>query len=315
MLTYLDKTDFSSVDFNFNPHLGESWRDRLRDKADTLIRRPLYKLIYNQKFAHLPDRSDLVLPEKGMSTIARRQWLNRHIPLKNSRILVIGCGDGWDFGSYLRFQPKEIVGVDLYNFSQCWQQIKDYVAKAELPTKVTFQQSDISDLDRNIIGEFDVICSDAVFEHCCNLDRVLKTLYSLLSPQGIIYASYGPLWYSWGGDHFSGRGGIENGYNHLLLDSAAYRDYYRQHLQDEAYELQNGGRYIELDLFSKLSSQAYLELYKSSGFKVKSLIYEFSAQAESLGKTSIFERLLTKFPSLTRDDFLIKSHLLLLGKS
>lgn len=310
----LNCTDLSLADFQFNPNIGTSVHDRLRDTLDKIIRRPLYKQLYRQKFSHLPYPIDLVLPEKGMSTLARREWVDRYIPLQNSRILVIGCGSAWDLGSYLRFKPQEIVGVDLYSFAQCWRQIQDYVTHTGLPTKVFFHQADIADLEKLGLGEFDLICSDAVFEHCQELEKVLKALYSLLRPQGIIYAAYGPLWYCWGGDHFSGRGGIEQGYNHLLLEPAAYQDYYRTHLQDAAFELQNGGRYIELDLFSKLSSKQYIDLYKKLGFKLKSLIVEFNKNAEALRSTSIFGRLLEKFPQLTVDDFLMKSHLVLLGK-
>lgn len=310
----LDHADISPKDFHFEPNIGTSLRDRLRDTADKIIRRPLYKQLYRQKFSHLPYPIDLVLPEKGMSTLARRQWVNQSVPLQNSRILVIGCGNAWDFGSYLYFKPKEIVGVDLYNFTRCWQQVQDYVNNSILQTKISFYQADIADLEELKLGGFDIICSDAVFEHCQDLKLVLKTLYNLLHPQGVIYASYGPLWYCWGGDHFSGRGGIEQGYNHLLLKSEAYQDYYRTHLRDAAFELQNGGRYIELDLFSKLSSQEYLDLYTKVGFNLKSLIVEFSEQAKALQSTPIFKQLLDRFPQLTVENFLIKSQLILLGK-
>jgi SAM-dependent methyltransferase len=311
----LDTVDISPKDFYFDPNIGTSLRDRLRDTADKIIRRPFYRKLYSQKFSHLPYPIDLVLPEKGMSILARREWVNKYVPLQNSRILVIGCGSGWDFGSYLNFQPQEIVGVDLYNFRNCWQQVENYVAKSGLPTKVTFHQLDIAQLDQAVLGEFDVICSDAVFEHCRELNSVVKTLYNLLTSQGIMYAAYSPLWYCWGGDHFSGRGGIEQGYNHLLLESEVYQDYYRTHLRDAAFELQNGGRYIELDLFSKLSSQEYFSLYDQVGFSPKSVILEFSAYAESLRLTPIFEQLINRFPNLDHDDFLLKSHLVIMAKN
>ncbi len=310
----LDRTDISPIGFKFNPHIGTSLRDRVRDITNTILRRPLYKLMYGRKFAHLPYRVDLVLPEKGMSTLACRHWVNRYHPLEGARILVIGCGTAWDFGSYLRFKPREIVGVDLYNFANCWQQVQDYVAQAGLPTKVTFYQVDIAELSNKIVGDFDVICSDAVFEHCKDFESILKTLYSLLRSGGVMYASYGPLWYSWGGDHFSGRGGIEQGYNHLLLDTNAYQAYYQSHVRDDTYELQNGGRYIKLDLFSKLSNLEYFNFYQKTGFCLKSVFFVFSVDAEHLRSTPIFNQLVQKFPQLTVADFLVKGHYVILGK-
>lgn len=310
----IDPTDLSPQDFRFDPTIGTSSRDRLRDTIDTFIRRPLYKRIYNHQFAHLPYSIDLVLPEKGMSTLARRQWVNQYLPLKEARILVIGCGSAWDFGSYLHFQPKEIVGIDLYNFSYCWQQIQMYVQAHHIPTQVNFYQADIATLNPEKLGTFDIICSDAVFEHCQNLRSVLQCLYQLLCPHGIMYAGYGPLWYCWGGDHFSGRGGIEQGYNHLLLDSEAYQGYYKTHLKDAEFELQNGGRYIELDLFSKLSSDEYFKLYQEIGLNLKSVIFELSLHAKKLSAQPIFQSLLKQLPNRTIEDFLLKAHLVILSK-
>jgi SAM-dependent methyltransferase len=309
-----DFEDLSPSDFKFDPHIGESFRDRLRDLADLLIRRPLYKIIYRNKFAHLPYPIDLVLPEKGMSTLARRSWVNSFQPLKDSRILIIGCGSGWDFGSYLKFSPKEIVGVDLYNFSSCWTQIQNYVKEANLTTQVNFIQADIADLPNLGLGQFDLVCSDAVFEHCRDLEGVLKVLYTLLRPQGLVYASYGPLWYCWGGDHFSGRGGIEQGYNHLLMSPTEYQDYYQKYVKDDAYELQNGGRYIQLDLFSHLSSHDYINLYHRSGFVLNSLNIDFSSNAELSKKTPLFNDLLIKFSNLHESEFEIKGHTVICKK-
>lgn len=309
-----DFEDLSPSDFQFDPYIGHSLRDRVRDFADFLIRRPLYKLLHGKKFAHLPYSIDLVLPEKGMSTLAKRHLINRYKPIKGSRILVIGCGSAWDFSSYLQFSPREIVGVDLYNFSSCWTQIQDYVQMAHLPTDVNFIQADISHLPNLDLDEFDLICSDAVFEHCRDLEKVLKVLYGLLSSQGIIYASYAPLWYCWGGDHFSGRGGIDQGYNHLLLSDLEYKRYYQQYLRDDAYELQNGGRYIPLDLFSKLSSQSYINIYHQTGFDLKFLMVDFSKNAQLFLKSQNCENLFDQLPRLNRSEFLIKGHTVILAK-
>lgn len=312
--TTIDQNDYSPSNFKFNPFIGSSLREYLRDYVDAMIRRPIYKIIYGKKFAHLPYQINLVLPEKGMSILSRRHLLNQYLPLKNSRILVIGCGTAWDFGSYLRFQPKEIVGIDLYNFTYCWNQVQKYAIKAKLPTQVTFHQVDIADLENMVTGEFDIIASDDVFEHCKNLESVLKTLHSLLRNQGIMYAGYGPLYWTWGGDHFSGRGGIENGFNHLILDSEAYKTYYHNYLLNDNTEVQNGGRYIKLDLFSKLTSQEYFELYKKTGFNVESSIVYFSKYAEVLQGTEVVQEVINKNPAITIDDLIIKSHYMLLSK-
>ena len=43
--------------------------------------------------------------------------------------------------------------------------------------------------------------------------------------RGFLYSTFGPLWYSWGGDHVSGVNDINNGYNHLLMNDREYKNY------------------------------------------------------------------------------------------
>lgn len=310
----ISNVDISPQDFKFNPNFGRSLRDSARDLVDKFFRRPYYKFRYKDKLSNLPCRVDLILPSKGLSKLAKRSLVDRHIQLKNSRLLVVGCGDAWDFSTYLNFEPKDLVGVDLYNFQRCWDNVINYAYSSNLVTNVEFYQTDIAQLENKISGQFDVIFSDAVFEHCVNLNSSLVSLYDLLKPGGIIYASYGPLWYCWGGDHFSGRGGLENGFNHLLLDSIDYKKYYIKYLKESEFELQNGGRYIELDLFSKLSSNEYLKLYNDMGFNIKQLIVDIDLRGEKLLTPQFLKKLLDKYPNLHPNDFMIKGHTILLEK-
>lgn len=311
-------SDLSNKDFTFDPNLGTSLRDQIRDLADAFIRRLFYKLVYRTKYKFLPYKVDLILPERGMSLLERRKWLNSYSPLKNSRILVIGCGTASDFPFLLRFQPREIVGIDLLNYSKCWEQIKEYAVREKTSIKLDFYQADASTLNELGLGVFDIIISDAVFEHCRDLKSVLKNCYNLLQPKGVMYTSYGPFWYCWGGDHFSGRDDIEHGYNHLLLDSIEYAEYFNKYVGDLPYELSEGGGglFVSLDLFSKLSHKEYIELFASVGFRTKNLIMEFSANAVKVLKSKELRgKLLKKFPDFTVDDFILKSHIVVLKKS
>ena len=313
----LFQDDLSPKDFLFNPFIGCSFRERIRDLADKIFCRPIYRISYHKKFSSLSYPVDLTLPERGLSTLARRNLVNKYVPINNSRILVLGCGTGLDFGTWFKFKPKEIVGVDLLNFSNCWKQIKNYVTKNGLNTQLSFYQIDVSEIDQFKLGEFDIICSDAVFEHCRDLKTVLRTLHRHLHKDGIIYASYGPLWYCWAGDHFSGRGGIEAGYNHLLLDDNEYLKFINKYRGDINYELQNGGGglFVELDLFSKLSGNEYIELYRQNNFQLEEMITEFSNEAQkSISSSDIRDKLLNKFPNFTIDDFLLKTHIAILSK-
>jgi hypothetical protein len=98
----------------------------------------------------------------------------------------------------------------------------------------------------------------------------------VLKTGGRLYAGYGPLWFCGGGDHFSGRGGLETLYNHLLLSPDSYKAYVDEYRQD-AEGFQDGHRYIQLDLFSKMATADYLQAFAEAGLSVDALIMELSS--------------------------------------
>ena len=85
-----------------------------------------------------------------------------------------------------------------------------------------------------------------------------------------MYASYGgPMWFTYNGDHFSGRDHVKNGYNHLILEKKDYQDYVDQNIGSFNYELNQGGGggiLVENDLFSKLLANEYFEIFKENNF-------------------------------------------------
>src|SRR2546426_724727 len=127
-------------------------------------------------------------------------------------------------------------------------------------------------------GAFDAAASDAVFEHCRDLDAVLAETVRVLRPGGYVYATYGPLWYCWGGDHFSGVGGLEYGYSHVERSGREYDEYVAAFVSAEA-DAQGGARYVALDLFSRLTTQQYLDAFARASLTVVDLRLEISAQA------------------------------------
>ena len=85
----------------------------------------------------------------------------------------------------------------------------------------------------------------------------------------------------------------------------------------EVEDFQDGVRYLELDLFSRLTTGEYLEIYREAGLVVKELILEVSDQALAYKKQfpHEFQEILGKYAGqITRDDCLIKAHLLILQK-
>lgn len=307
--------DISPSNFTFNPNEDFSLRNKIRDLADLIIRRPLYKSLYKNLLKTPISKPDIILPAKGMSFYSRRKLVNKFKCIAGSRILILGCGTGWDLGTWLKFVPEEIVCVDLYNFSKCWDLIKDYALKHKIKTKLKFIQADINNLGALGLGEFDIIASDQVLEHCTNLKDFFVSLNDLLRTSGCIYSSYSPIWYTWGGDHFSGRNDLNSGFNHIILNKSLYEKYYLENLSENE-DIQSGGRYIKLDLFSKFSSNEYLNLYLDCDFSIKYLAIEFNPlSVKVLKNKELLSVLLKQHPKLSYEDFIIKGHIIILEKA
>lgn len=259
----------------------------------------------------------LCLGARGMPLESRRRWGSKYVrDIRDSLILVQGTGTGWDVISWAWLRPQKIIATDMFPFEDSWGEIARYCYdryKVTVDFRVAAIEA-VSFLDSNSI---DLIASDAVYEHCQNLPKVMQESLRILKPGGCIYASYGPLYFCAGGDHFSGRGGLENCFNHLLLEPDAYRRYLEAY-QTEIEDFQGGKRYIDLDLFSYLTTSQYLDIYHEAGFAVKELILEISPDALQFQKLfpEKFDFIVKKHQDrCIKDDLLIKAHLIILQKS
>jgi SAM-dependent methyltransferase len=262
--------------------------------------------------AHSPA---MVLRERGFPVETRRRWALAQLDVRQSVILVQGTGSGWDVLTWARFRPKRLIATDLFAFD-AWDEISRYCA-ATWNVTCEFRQAPLEDHGFLADGSVDVCVSDAVFEHCRDLNAVLAETRRVLKPGGRVYASYGPLWFCGGGDHYSGRGGLENLYNHVLLSPADYKEYVEERRQN-AEGFQDGYRYIELDLFSKLTTDQYLRSFRNAGLSVDALVLELSSQALQFRKA---------FPSRYRqvldaargrcapDDLIVKANLVKLTRN
>lgn len=255
-----------------------------------------------------------LISERGYPVSYRRSWASQGFNLKNLTILVQGTGNGWDVVSWAKLKPKLIVAVDLFEFQE-WFEISEFCQK-KYGVKVEFVSSPL-EIDFGLKSDsVDLVVSDAVYEHCTNLASVLTETRRVLKDNGRVYANYGPLWYCAGGDHFSGRDDLKSSYNHLLLDKPSYQVYVSENRSSNE-DFQSGARYIELNLFSKLTTQGYLRVYEDMGFKVTDLWCEISLRALRFREVypKVFLSLLeNSCRALTADDLLIKAHHLRMSK-
>lgn len=255
-----------------------------------------------------------IISERGYYLTERRKWATAGLNLNETTILVQGTGNGWDAVTWARLRPKKIIAVDLYAFDT-WREVSTYCEK-NYNVSVEFVESPIEKDFGIASGSIDLVVSDAVYEHCRDLSAVMHETNRLLRPGGRVYANYGPLWYCASGDHFSGRDKLSSCYNHLILSQEEYRNYFESNRKGNE-SFQDGGRYVELDLFSKLSTQEYANLYMETGFKIEDLWIEVSAKAAKFREAynEKFKAMgVTLAGSINANDFLIKAHHIRLSK-
>lgn len=303
----------------------QRWQENLSFTKTVLYKRIIYLLLrpflsrYYRR--HLSENTlsrfkpSLVICKRGFPLEARRRWGAQHCNIREATILVQGTGTGWDVVSWAKMRPRKIIATDLFDFSESWKEISRYCAES-LDIKVEFKEAPLEKHSFLTDNSIDLCASDAVFEHCRNLRSILQESFRLLKPGGTLYATYGPLYFSAGGDHFSGRGGLKNAFNHLLLPTDEYLGYVNLFHEDQE-DFQSGGRYIELDLFSKLTTGEYLKLFVEAGFIIDKLILELSWISILFSRKypELLARIMEKYHDrCTFDDLLINANFVRLIK-
>ena len=268
------------------------------------FKKPLRKIIYplynlfttyllRRKFATKDFQPDFWLwGQRGNDYERLRGRVNQILPLRNKKIFIAGCGTGRDISSWLKYHPSLLMGLDYFNYDTAWNTIVNNFSKKYKNTEIKFSQGDLENLENIEDSSFDVIGSDAVFEHIRNFPQVLHEFYRILRPGGILYATYGPLWYTWGGDHISGFDRMDAGYNHILMEKNEYYEYLSKAGEHQHSE-HDGRTWIEHDLFSYLKPDEYLNNLEQVGFE-KQLVGAIAEPraVDLLAKNSELKRLL-----------------------
>jgi len=107
---------------------------------------------------------------------------DKKFPLKNLKILDIGCGGG------LISEPMSRLGADVIGIDASDKNIK--VAKSHAKKSnlnINYLNTKPENLKLN--NEFDIILNLEVIEHVENLDLYLKSCFDLLKPSGIMFTA------------------------------------------------------------------------------------------------------------------------------
>jgi hypothetical protein len=99
------------------------------------------------------------------------------------------------------------------------------------------------------------------------------------------------------------------------LSASAYKDYFEAQKQPEE-DAQSGGRYVELDLFSKMTTGQYVELYRQAGFRPVEMILEISGAGNEFRKRwpDRFGKIVRSNPGIVPEDLIVKANFVILKK-
>ncbi len=195
------------------------------------------------------------------------------VNLKRKRVLEVGSGVGALSTSIALSDTKEVLGIDtekeLIDFSN------RYVSKfyPSVSKKLSFLNSEVDGLDNNF---FDIVVSQNTFEHVYNFERFLSEVQEKMKDGAILYASFGPLFYSRYGDHRRFHRAMENYSNikipqhffpwmHIIIPDSflnkMVKYYYRKkHGKELNFDVHEG--------INKLKYSEYKEIIDRSGFEV-----------------------------------------------
>jgi len=167
--------------------------------------------------------ADLVAPGERWSKRASFSMLGNEMKnFPSDDVLVQGCGRGLGLTEYfLRRGAQRVTASDPIPLCSQWASLNRQF-DATYGRTVNFVQSSV-EATQFADASFDIVSSEAVYEHVQSLERAVDESYRILKPGGVVFHAIGPLYCTFGGDHCSGDITPGDGFNHLFLPDADYR--------------------------------------------------------------------------------------------
>ena len=217
---------------------------------------PLLALLLRRRFAvpGIPREWTLVWGARGQGGRYMVSRVNHARRIRGADVLLLGVGLGREIEFWAPYRPRRILGVDILNFREAWEVLKHGYKSLNLD----FLQAPADSLADLADASFDIITTENVFEHVKDLPALIAECKRVLRPGGVLFTTFGPLWYSWSGDHFSGEIEGGHGFLHLVGNLEDYKAWTREFAFREGQRA-DGRVWLLQDLFSYLRPKQYVE--------------------------------------------------------
>ena len=115
----------------------------------------------------------------------RLDWINTLSPLKNQRVLDVGCGGGILADSMAR-KGARVLGIDLSTKALRVAQL--HALEAETPD-IEYREVSVEALAKELPGSFDTVTCMEMLEHVPDPDSVVHACAQLVKPDGWVFFS------------------------------------------------------------------------------------------------------------------------------
>jgi SAM-dependent methyltransferase len=206
------------------------------------------------------------LGERGNNAIMFFTHVIRRERVRNKRLVFVGCGNGEELLLGAHFGAAECVGIEFLSYEKSWALVRKEAEKKYPGSRLQFVTVDSIDPEEIAAAvphaAFDLALSAAVLEHVRDLRGFLRNVRALLGADGAFFSVWGPIWWTYGGDHIAPELGFDQGFVHLKLSDDEYDKWYRAHPRNKAAVEAGIPTWKDLDLYSFLRYREYDDILK-----------------------------------------------------
>lgn len=165
------------------------------------------------------------------------------IDIRDADTLVLGAGRGDEIRLWERQRPRSLTATDYFASQDAWR----------THDEVRFSRADVRALPF-ADDAFDLVASTALLEHVDGVDRAAREMARVTRPGGLVFANFGPLYYTHGGAHFEGA------YEHLWMSDEQFEHYLVA--RGIPSEMEDGLVWLRNGMFSRLRYREYVEIFR-----------------------------------------------------